>query len=219
MQVSSFQRTTERVLVGTLGLPGELKLLAHTTGVVIFSHGSGSSRLSSRNQFVARTLQSYGLGTLLFDLLTDSEAQELRNVFDIGLLGSRIMETVQWLGQRSGLEAMPIGLFGTSTGAAAALMAAAHMPARIGAVVSRSGRPDLAKIHLPHVRAPTLLIVGSKDTEVVRLNRSALHSFSCPRKLEIVSGATQLFEEPGALDEVANLAGQWFENHLSPLTP
>jgi putative phosphoribosyl transferase len=218
MKVVSFTRTTEKVAIGTMALPGELKLLPHTTGVVVFSHGSDRSRFSSRNQFLARALQSHGLGTLLFDLLTEQEAQDPRNEFDIATLSSRIEEAVRWLDKWPGLEAMPIGLFGVGTGTAAALATATTLPKRIAAVVSRGGRPDLAQAHLQKVKSPTLLIVGNKDTELLAQNRTALQALQCEKKLEIVHGASRRFEEPGTLGSVAELAGQWFEYHLSPST-
>jgi putative phosphoribosyl transferase len=198
-----------------MALPGELKLTENPIGMVVFSHGSDSSRHSPRNQFVAQVLRSYGLGTLLLDLLTAQEAQDRKNVFDIPFLGRRVIEAVKWLKARDGLEQLPIGLFGASTGAAAALMAAAQLPAPIAAVVSRGGRPDLARPYLAKVRAPTLLIVGSEDPEVLALNRLALEALACPKKLEVVPGATHLFEEPGTLDVAASLAGHWFERHLT----
>jgi putative phosphoribosyl transferase len=219
VDINRLQRTADDVLIGGMELPGELILPEHPAGIVVFAHGSGSSRHSARNQFVARVLRSYGLGTLLMDLLTDQEARDRRNVFDIDLLGRRVVEALDWLGTCGGLEETPVGLFGASTGAAAALLAAARKPARVGAVVSRGGRPDLAGRHLAHVRAPTLLIVGSEDHEVLELNQAAMRVLSGPKKLEIVPGATHLFEEPGTLDVAASLAGHWFEHHLSQKGP
>lgn len=206
----------ESVLVGDLSLPGELEVPHSPLGVVVFAHGSGSSRHSPRSQYVAQVMQSYGLGTLLFDLLTEAESQDRDNAFDIALLGDRVMDALAWLAQRPGLENMPIGLFGASTGAAAALVAAARTPS-ICAVVSRGGRPDLAGKYLSNVRAPTLLIVGAEDREVLALNQAAMRilPLSCPKKLEIVPGATHLFEEPGTLEIAASLAGHWFEHHFS----
>lgn len=206
----------ESVRIGDLALPGELEMPQSPLGIVVFAHGSGSSRHSPRNQYVAQVMQSYGLGTLLFDLLTEAEAQNRDNAFDIALLGNRVVDALAWLALRPGLENMPIGLFGASTGAAAALVAAARTPS-VCAVVSRGGRPDLAGKYLSVVRAPTLLIVGGEDHEVLALNQAAMRilPLSCPKKLEIVPGATHLFEEPGTLEIAASLAGHWFEHHFS----
>jgi pimeloyl-ACP methyl ester carboxylesterase len=211
--VFSLQRETVRI--GKLALPGEFDAVAEVLGVVVFVHGSGSSRLSPRNQQVAAVLNRHGLATLLFDLLTDAEAVDRRNVFDIGLLASRVDEALGWLGQRDDTAHLPVGLFGASTGAAAALCAAAAHPDRVAAVVSRGGRPDLAAEALDHVQAPTLLIVGGDDREVLALNRSALARLQGTKQLDIVPGATHLFEEPGALDRVAQLAAAWFAQHLT----
>jgi len=205
----------EAVWIGALGLPGELVLPAQPRGMVVFAHGSGSSRLSPRNAFVAHVLHEHHLGTLLFDLLTVSEAADRRNVFDIDLLGARVAQALDWLVQRSDLARLRVGLFGASTGAAAALHAAADHPGSVGAVVSRGGRPDLASDRLARVSAPTLLIVGGLDLEVLQLNRKAMRAMTCGKRLEIVPGATHLFEEPGTLDAAANLAGAWFETHLA----
>lgn len=179
--------------------------------VVVFAHGSGSSRLSPRNRAVAGVLNRAGLGTLLFDLLTPGEEVYRANVFDIGLLAGRLADTTSWLRRRVPL---PVGSFGASTGAAAALRAAAATDSGVGAVVSRGGRPDLAGADLSGVRAPTLLIVGGADTTVIDLNRQAQAALHCENRLEIVPGATHLFEEPGALDQVAELARDWFTTHL-----
>ncbi len=205
----------ELVRIGALGLPGELELPASPLGIVVFAHGSGSSRLSPRNLFVASVLHGHRLGTLLFDLLSDAEAADRRNVFDIDLLGARVVTTLDWLAERRGVASLHVGLFGASTGAAAALYAAAERHGHVGAVVSRGGRPDLAAERIGRVDAPTLLIVGGLDTEVLQLNRAALRAMTCRKRLEIVPGATHLFEEPGTLDAVAHLAGAWFETHLS----
>lgn len=183
-------------------------------GLVVFAHGSGSSRLSPRNRFVALHLQRHGLGTLLFDLLTDAEAADREKVFDIGLLSDRLSEALDWIAAQGDLANVPIGLFGASTGAAAALTAVCLRPKRVGAVVSRGGRPDLALEILPRVDAPTLLIVGGDDADVLRLNRVALDALRCKKRLEIVPGATHLFEEAGALAAVADLAANWFTEHL-----
>lgn len=204
----------EDVWVGKSGLPGELQIPPEAIGLVLFVHGSGSSRRSPRNRFVADLLHSQGLATLLFDLLTGAEAADRRNVFDIALLARRVQQALAWLQPRLDVGDLPIGLFGASTGAAAALQAAADQPGRIGAVVSRGGRPDLAGDHLVRVQAPTLLIVGGDDPEVLGLNRQAMRRLRCLHRLEIVPGATHLFEEPGALDAVAEFAARWFASHL-----
>ncbi|MFE5810370.1 phosphoribosyltransferase family protein [Streptomyces sp. NPDC056491] len=195
-----------------LALAGDLALPEGAGAVVVFAHGSGSSRHSPRNRSVAADLNRAGLGTLLLDLLTPAEETDRANVFDIGTLAGRLAAATAWLRRR---ESLPVGWFGASTGAAAALWAAASDPG-IGAVVSRGGRPDLAGPRLAAVRAPTLLIVGGRDTTVLDLNRSALGELRCEKRLEIVPGATHLFEEPGALDRVAVLARDWFTRHLMP---
>lgn len=197
-------------------LPGTLRRPAGAGALVIFAHGSGSSRLSPRNVAVAEALGQVGFATLLFDLLTDHEAQDRRNVFDIPLLARRVAAAVDWAAARPETRDRALGLFGASTGAAAALAAAAALPDRIAAVVSRGGRPDLAADALPRVRAPTLLIVGGRDTEVLHLNRAAQRQMTCTAQIAIVDGATHLFEEPGALDEVTRLAAAWFGAHLGP---
>lgn len=205
---------SEAVSIGQPALAGDLVLVPQMAGLVLFAHGSGSSRTSVRNQHVARVLQRHHLGTLLFDLLTDDEAADRRNVFDIALLGQRVAQALDWVAQDRAVPALPCGLFGASTGAAAALVAAAAHPARVAAVVSRGGRPDLAAPSLPGVQAPTLLIVGGADHEVLACNRAALRALRCEKRLEVVPGATHLFVEPGALDCVAELAAQWLETHL-----
>ncbi|WP_329037376.1 phosphoribosyltransferase family protein [Streptomyces sp. NBC_00178] len=207
--------TAESVEVDAGGVPltGDLVLPSGAGAVVVFAHGSGSSRLSPRNRAVATALNRAGLGTLLFDLLTPGEEVYRANVFDIGLLSARLSDTTRWLRNR---VALPVGSFGASTGAAAALRAAAAPDSGIGAVVSRGGRPDLAGVDLSGVRAPTLLIVGGEDTTVIDLNRQARAALFCENRLEIVPGATHLFEEPGALDLVADLARNWFTAHLLP---
>ena len=203
------------VRMGPHGLEGELQIPAgSTTGLVIFAHGSGSSRLSPRNQSVARALQAHGLGTLLFDLLTDEEARDRRNVFDIELLAGRLGDALDWQQRRADIAQLPTGLFGASTGAAAALVAAAEHAARVSAVVSRGGRPDLAGLFLLGVHAPTLMIVGGADREVLELNRQAAERLTCEYEIRVVPGATHLFEEPGTLETVAALAAQWFTLHL-----
>ncbi|MFD5424928.1 phosphoribosyltransferase family protein [Streptomyces sp. NPDC127084] len=197
---------------GLVRLAGELTLPGDAAAVVMFAHGSGSSRHSPRNRSVARALNRAGLGTLLFDLLTEPEAADRANVFDIEILARRLADATHWLRTRT---PVPIGYFGASTGAAAALWAAATAGTDVGAVVSRGGRPDLAGYRLAGVRAPTLLIVGGLDTTVIELNRQAQTELRCENRLEIVPGATHLFEEPGALDEVAALAEDWFIRQLT----
>lgn len=205
----------EAVELGKRALPGELIVPADAIGLVLFVHGSGSSRHSPRNQFVAGVLNAHHLATLLFDLLNVNEADNVDLVFDIDLLATRVSEALAWVGQRPDLDGLPVGLFGASTGAAAALSAAARLPGRVAAVVSRGGRPDLAWRQLAGVKAPTLLIVGGKDRGVLDLNRSALALLNCKKRLEVVPSATHLFEEPGALEAAAQLAGGWFERHLA----
>jgi dienelactone hydrolase len=209
-----------RVATGRVTLEGNLVVPEGAAGVVLFAHGSGSSRRSPRNRSVARDLQERGLATLLIDLLTadeeaiDRETAHLR--FDIDLLAERLAGATDWLLERPETRRLRIGYFGASTGAAAALVAAALCPRSIGAVVSRGGRPDLAGDALPRVEAPTLLIVGGEDLEVLELNREACDRLSCEKKLEIVPRASHLFEEPGTLEAVARLAGDWFVKHLGP---
>lgn len=197
-------------------LVGDLIIPHHACGLVLFSHGSGSSRKSPRNRHVAEVLRASGLGTLLFDLLTEheDEVQDLR--FDIPLLTERLTAVTRWTHAQPGLEDLSIGLFGASTGAASALQTAALLPMVVKAVVSRGGRPDLALASLPHVKAPTLLIVGGSDGPVIGMNRLALDRLTCAKRLAIVKGATHLFEEPGKLEEVAELAAGWYELHLAP---
>ena len=204
----------EAVVLQESSLQGDLAVPARARGLVLFAHGSGSSRLSERNRWVARALQRQGLATLLFDLLTPIEALDRRHVFDITLLGRRVQEATRWARQRVDTAGLPVCLFGASTGAAAALVAAADRPQGIAAVVSRGGRPDLAPGHLHRVQAPTLLIVGGDDVDVLELNRWALGQLRCTKRLEVVPGATHLFEEPGALESVAALAAEWFLTHL-----
>jgi dienelactone hydrolase len=195
-------------------LPGLLTAPADAQGLIIFAHGSGSSRLSPRNAYAARALQARGFATLLFDLLTEGESRDRRNVFDIPLLGKRVVQAIDWAHSEVHTSAFPIGLFGASTGAAAALVAAAARPHMVCAVVSRGGRPDLAGRALAQVRAPTLLIVGGEDADVLELNRAAKHRMACPSDLVIVARAGHLFEEPGALDQALAAAGDWFEQHV-----
>lgn len=194
-------------------LPGLLEVPPHASGLVLFAHGSGSSRHSSRNNAVARSLRESGLATLLFDLLTEEESADRGNVFDIGLLASRLRGAADWTGEQRGLWRLPLGYFGASTGAAAALVAAADDD-RVRGVVSRGGRPDLAGKALARVRAPTLLIVGGEDDACIPLNEQAASQLACEHELVIVPGAAHLFEEPGTLDRVAQLAREWFARHL-----
>ena len=199
-------------------LEGSLSVPEGAFGIVLFVHGSGSSRFSPRNRFVALSLQKAGLATLLFDLLTPTEEQidaETRHLrFDIGLLEGRLLASTDWIDGEPGLASLRLGYFGASTGAAAALVAAARRPDRVGAVVSRGGRPDLAGPALPLVQAPTQLLVGSEDREVIDLNRRAARKMRAVHSLEIIPGATHLFEEPGALEEVAHRATAWFTRWL-----
>jgi len=207
-----------RIPVGPVTLEGNLAIPTGAPGIVLFAHGSGSSRFSPRNRFVAGELQQAGLGTLLIDLLTSEEEEidlltrELR--FDIPMLAERLVALVDWLHEKEETGGLAVGLFGSSTGAGAALIAAAKRPDRVTAVVSRGGRPDLADEDLREVRAPTLLIVGGRDEVVIEINREARESLQCPSKLKIVPGATHLFEESGKLEEVAELARDWFVEHL-----
>lgn len=206
--------------VGPEALQGDLVVPAGAEGVVLFAHGSGSSRQSPRNRYVARALQHAGLATLLIDLLTlkeeviDLQTAQLR--FNIDLLAERLQEAAEWLVTTPLTKNLRIGLFGASTGAAAALVTASRRPEVVGAIVSRGGRPDLAGSALPRVEAPTLLIVGGEDTPVIALNRQALASLRGTKRLDIVPGATHLFEEPGALEQVASLASEWFLRYLAP---
>jgi putative phosphoribosyl transferase len=208
-----------RVSAGPVTVEGDLVIPANAHGIVLFAHGSGSSRHSSRNRYVARVLQGSGLATLLLDLLTaEEEAKDVHTAefrFDIGLLAERVAGATDWLQKQPDTAHLAVGCFGASTGAAAALVAAASRPEVIGAVVSRGGRPDLAGPGLPYVQAPTLLIVGGNDAGVIELNRDALDKLGADTKqLVIVPGATHLFEEPGALEEVARLAADWFARYL-----
>jgi len=197
-----------------VSLNGELTVPPRARGIVVFAHGSGSSRLSPRNRAVARALGDAGFATLLFDLLTASEEVDRTNVFDIPLLASRLAAASTWLRERSDVGHLPLGYFGASTGAAAALSAAAELGDRVSAVISRGGRPDLAR-GLGAVLAPTLLIVGGADQQVLELNREAQRQLRCPSEVAVVPGATHLFEEPGALEQVARLAIDWLERHLA----
>jgi putative phosphoribosyl transferase len=208
-----------RIQADRVTLDGNLTIVDAATALVLFAHGSGSSRHSPRNQFVARTLNKAGLATLLFDLLTpdeeliDARTAELR--FNIGLLAERLVHATRWARQEKQTRDLRIGYFGSSTGGGAALVATAEIPQDVGAVVSRGGRPDLAGGALPKVQAPTLLIVGGNDDVVIELNEQARDRMRCDVKLEIVPGATHLFEEPGALEQVAKLASDWFLLHAA----
>lgn len=199
---------------GKTQLKGILAIPAGAKGVVIFAHGSGSGRLSPRNQFVARKLQEHGMATLLMDLLSEDEERDRSNVFDIELLVDRLLLSKRWLALRKETQSLVVGYFGASTGAGAALVAAAKSPTNVFAVVSRGGRPDLAELYLPQVQAPTLLIVGGDDDIVIQLNNRALERMTCERKLKIVPGATHLFEEHGALEQVASQATVWLKDHI-----
>lgn len=213
---SAVNGETRDVRISPLGLAGDLQVPKRARSVVAFVHGSGSSRLSPRNRAVANALNGRGIATLLFDLLSSDEEADRANVFDIPLLANRLVDAVGWLDEQASVAGLPLGLFGASTGAAAALVAAARLPDRVGAVVSRGGRPDLAGNALDSVRAPTLLIVGGLDFGVIELNEQAFARLKGPKALEIVPGATHLFPEPGALDAVIDHAGRWFERHLAP---
>jgi putative phosphoribosyl transferase len=214
---------TVAIPAGGAELTGILAVPPDAGGVVVFAHGSGSGRLSPRNRAVAGELQRAGLATLLIDLLTPAEeAEDIRTArlrFDVGLLGERVIAAIDWLAAEPRAAQLPVGCFGASTGAAAALIAAAARPERVAAVVSRGGRPDLAGPALPRVTAPTLLIVGGRDTEVLHLNRAAQALLGGPSRLEIVPGAGHLFEEPGALQRVTQLARDWFLAHLMDRPP
>jgi putative phosphoribosyl transferase len=204
------------VATGSARLAGHLSTPGGGAGMVVFAHGSGSGRRSPRNRFVADVLATAGLGTLLFDLLTAEEEQDRANVFDIGLLAGRLGAVTRWMHEQPGLAGAPVGYFGASTGAAAALWAAAEPGGEVAAVVSRGGRPDLAMPRLAEVRAPTLLIVGALDDAVLGLNREAQRRLRCENHLAVVPGASHLFEEPGTLERAAGLARDWFTRYLAP---
>ena len=203
-----------KITKGKLVLECILRLPAGTHGIVVFAHGSGSGRLSPRNNFVARHLLHNGLSTLLLDLLTDEEAEDRRKVFDVNLLADRLLTAKGWLETEPRTRNLGIGYFGASTGAGAALQAAAREPSNVKAIVSRGGRPDLAEPYLPSVTTPTLLIVGSHDEPVIEMNQAAYEQLMCEKKLTIIPGATHLFEEPGTLEQVAEQAGRWFVRYL-----
>jgi putative phosphoribosyl transferase len=201
-----------KITAGSVQLDGILDIPENARGIVLFAHGSGSSRYSPRNQYVAGVLRTAGSGTLLFDLLTADEANDRSKVFDIDLLAQRLQYATEWV--RVNLKGLKIGYFGSSTGAAAALQASVEPETEISALVSRGGRPDIVMPILDKVKAPTLLIVGGNDFEVLRLNKLAYERLQCEKELKIVSGATHLFEEPGKLQEVADLTASWFANHF-----
>lgn len=217
---SAPSRRSVRIPADDVWLSGELDIPTGARGVVLFAHGSGSSRHSPRNQFVAKVIREAGIGTLLFDLLTreeeieDAVTAELR--FDIGLLARRLEDATAWIASQPETRQLAVGYFGASTGGGAALVAAANLGSRIAAVVSRGGRPDLAGSSLPEVRSPTLLIVGGLDDVVIGLNEEALAQLQCEKTLKIVPGATHLFEEPGTLEQVAALSADWFRRHMTP---
>ncbi len=206
--------TTRAVTIGPLGLAGTLHLPASANALVVFAHGSGSSQFSPRNMAAANALNAQGIATLLFDLLTPDEERDRSNVFDIQLLAGRLIDVVHWIDNDPELVSLPLGLFGASTGAAAALVAAAQLGSRVGAVVSRGGRPDLADAALERVTAPTLLIVGGLDYGVIELNEQAFARLTAPKAIEIVPGATHLFPEQGTLELAIAYAERWFKTYL-----
>ena len=205
----------QTVSIGSSKLEGILRTPPNAIGIVVFAHGAGSSRLSPRNNYVATCFAERGLATLLFDLLTETEALDRSNVFDVQLLGGRLLEAIRWVKAQPDFAKMKLGLFGASTGAAATLVAAAQQPENVAAIVSRGGRPDLAGGHLPHVKAPTLLIVGGEDHIVIDLNKEASRQLHCAHNISLVPEAAHLFEEPGTLDQVVGLAAEWFELHMN----
>ncbi len=211
----AFPERKVEIAAGRRTVRGSLIVPTGASGVVVFAHGSGSGRFSPRNQFVARMLQPSRLATLLIDLLEEDEAEDHLLVFDIVLLADRLEAAAEWLAAEAETRQMRLGYFGASTGAAAALLAASRRPGTVAAIVSRGGRPDLAREALPQVTAPTRLIVGGDDDVVLQLNREAYELLRCPRLLDIVPGASHLFSEPGALEEVARLAEEWFLRHLA----
>lgn len=210
--------TETHIIIEPFGLRGTLVWPERANALIVFAHGSGSSRLSPRNMQIARALNARGMATLLFDLLTAEEESARRNVFDIPLLADRLVHAIRWLDEEQETGGLHLGLFGASTGAAAALMAAARLGTRVEAVVSRGGRPDLAMADLPRVRAATLLIVGGADTPVIALNEEAFAALRDPKAIEIVPGATHLFSEPGALEQVVEHAADWFQRYLGAET-
>ncbi len=208
-------KKTIQIPINSIQLEGMLAIPDGAKGLVIFVHGAGSSRLSPRNNFVAEELQKVGLGTLLFDLLTEEEDEIYENRFDIPLLADRLNAVTEWIKKQKEVKNLNIGYFGASTGAAAAIIGAADIGPDIKAVVSRGGRPDLAGDSLPKIQSPTLLIVGGDDDEVIGLNQEAYDMMNCKKELKIVPGATHLFEEPGTLEEAAGLAAEWFKKYLA----
>jgi dienelactone hydrolase len=211
--------TETHIIIEPFGLRGTLVWPERANALIVFAHGSGSSRLSPRNVQLARAFNARGMATFLFDLLTAEEDSERRNVFDISRLADRLVHAIRWLDEEQETGGLHLGLFGASTGAAAALIAAARLGKRVEAVVSRGGRPDLAMADLPKVSAATLLIVGGEDTPVIALNEEAFAELHAPKALEIVSGATHLFSEPGALEQVIEHAADWFQRYLGAETP
>jgi putative phosphoribosyl transferase len=219
MKAASHDSFIEREVAITVGdtvVRGTLVLPDAAAAAVVFAHGSGSSRFSPRNQYVGRVLNEAGLATLLVDLLDEQEADDRVRVFDIPLLANRLRSAAGWLSAQPETAPMRLGYFGASTGAGAALLAAGHEPDSVGAIVSRGGRPDLARDVLPRVTAPTRLIVGGNDEIVIELNREAYDLLKCPRQLDVIPGASHLFTEPGTLEKVARLAREWFLHHLRP---
>ena len=216
MDLEEFMQGQDEILIRYDGvvLPGRLAVPEGAKGIVLFAHGSGSSRLSRRNNYVASVLHEAGIATLLFDLLMEPEAQDRRNVFDIDLLASRLLLATRWVSLQPALKSLAMGYFGASTGSAAALKASVASPVPIRAIVSRGGRPDMAAEVLDRVTAPTLIIVGGNDYGVIELNEAAYRALRCEKAFEIVPGATHLFEEPGTLERVAELARDWFVKYL-----
>lgn len=217
MNISTVQRgltRRESVLIGPKAFPAELDIPANSIGIVVLADDSQCSQRSSQHLYVARVLRSFGLGTLRFDLVTAWEALDRHPVLDVPLLGARVNEALTWLGQRSDLAGIPLGLLGAGEGAAPTLLAAAREPEQVGAVVLCGGRLDLAGAYLTRLRVPTLLMVGSEDVKVLGYARAALHAMHCTKKLEVLPGTTCSFEEPGTLDVAAGLAGHWFEQYL-----
>jgi len=213
------KREEINIPLSSVTLKGDLSLPENAIGIVIFSHGSGSSRFSPRNIMVGELMQKHGIATLLFDLLTEEEDRVYGNRFDIDLLVGRLIEATEWLMQYKKTKSLPVAYFGASTGAASALRAAAYFGKSIKAVVSRGGRPDLALNTLPMVSAPTLLLVGQMDVPVIQMNKLAFDQLHCIKEMKIIPGATHLFEEPGAMQEVARLAARWFTQNLRASSP